>query len=479
MKRKTITEYIEILLLIVIPVLSVLVQEMSISYSTMIRTFSFLGVVQYFIIVQRYSKNTNNLLNQYTFFFSSYFLFSFGQIALFLFGIEYDKFNLLIRFEQHEIIAYSLFYLFSTTFLALGTIKMTKSKNPKNISLKNTSDTNLNIKLKRLALILFVVSAPVYVYILLNYITISLTVGYSSIYDSNHQTNLPQILTSLEMFFIPSLFMLTYSYKENFLMSKIIKVMFLLVTIGLLMTGSRSRAFALVLTMVFYYSDYIRSLKLINIIPFLVVIIMFVSLIPSIQKFRNEPVRDFATLIEVLEKNGDESNVIVDTVGEMGGSMQPWLLVNRLIPSQYGYGYGISYISSFLAIIPSKLTFGISFSSFAQLSTWLQNAANMNYGPGFSMLAESQYNFGIFGPIMMFFIGKIYYLMISDKYLKRKVGNLSKVFVAIALFTVITSGRNSLYLSVRTFFYTVIIPVYILTSVNSRRTSSTGNQIRV
>lgn len=323
------------------------------------------------------------------------------------------------------------------------------------------NDMALSNSLKNVGWIMFVFSAPIYLQDLISNLIYSINYGYRTIYEATDSTSVSNIVESFSMWFIPSLFILLVVYKKNKYFKWFILVIMLFISIGIFAIGSRSRAMAIIISLLYLWNAEVRKFKKVDKILLGSIMITIFSLLPVIQIFRglnNKSISGFRETLSSMQGN----NLLIDIIGELGGSMQPWLLVNRLIPEIYSFRLGQSYIASLFTIVPSAILGGVSATKYAHLSGWLQDAANMTYGPGFSILGEAYYNFGWFGLPILFIIGWLYFKFISNNMFTGSIIKFKNLFSAIALFAFITSARGSMYLTIRTEFYTILIPIIIL-----------------
>lgn len=447
---------------------------LNISYDIKLFIFSWIGNLILVWGINLFRKIKNTLINPYTFFYLSYFFFSFGQVFLYSFGVEYERFNLIRISSNDEILYYCLYFLIGTPFFLLGALKAVKKDitEKRNTIHSNSINKDLAYSLKVIGWLMFVTSAPIYLRNLFSNILMSMLYGYGSIYETatiSEGALFSNVFESLGMWFIPSLFMLLVVYKNTYIIKRLILFLLILISIGIFIVGTRSESMAIILTLIYLWDAEVKKMKKRNKFVLAILVLLVILSLPVIQSFRgldNKTIDNFLITFSTMQ---DNNNLIVDILGELGGSMHPWLLVNRLMPETYSFRLGQSYIASFLAIIPSFLLGGVSFTKYARLSGWLQSAANMSYGPGFSILAEAYYNFGWFGLPILYFIGWLYFKFLSNNMLKGEILKYKNLFSAIALFSFITSVRSSLYLTIRIELYSIIVPIIMIQLIYYRK----------
>ncbi|WP_366161294.1 O-antigen polysaccharide polymerase Wzy [Bacillus infantis] len=440
---------------------SLVIHILYIPYETSLGLYSWLGNFILLCGIITFKKIKGTHINPYTMFFLSYYFFSFGQPFLFSVGIEYEEFNLLRLFPQEDILLYCLFFCVSTCFMLLGAlIAIKKDSNIQILSSElKQDDIVLNNAVKIVAWLMFIVSTPMYLNNLISNMIRSIKYGYRTIYEVDETTSaVSNVIESLDMWFITSIILLLVVYKSNKLIRSIIMLLFVFIILGMFIVGGRGGAMAMLCSLIFIWNAEIKKFTRTNKVTLSIGLLIIFSLLPVIQNFRAteyKTIEDFLEILKLMYKD----NLYVDIIGELGSSMQPWLLTYDLIPENYSFKLGQSFIASFLAVIPSVLLGGHSFTEYTHLSGWLMEVNNMSYGPGFSLLAESYYNFAWFGAVFMFVIGWFIFKLISNNMLRGKILRYKNAFSAIALYLFITIARSSLYLGVRKEVYSIILPI--------------------
>nr|WP_321302568.1 O-antigen polysaccharide polymerase Wzy [uncultured Trichococcus sp.] len=461
---------IMITMFVTISCLVVKFSPLSMQFDTKIKLLGWIGNVILFWGIFVFKKIVGTHINQYSLYFLSYYIFSFGQILLFSFGFEYKEFNLLRIYPEESIILYCVFFCIGTCFLLLGALTAVR-KDLKINSNVYTNDENRTLRrsVKIVAWILLLISAPAYLMMLIDNLIISIKYGYSAIYELSRvssSNSLSNIISSFEMWFIPSLYLLLMEYKQNKVVKNILLLIIVFVICASFFGGGRSTAIAIIVSSVFLMHVEIQKFNKKDKLKIILFGILLLMIIPVVKMYRGVDSKSIDSFFKVLSASMG-SNFIVDTIGELGGSMQPWLLVYNLIPGNYSFRLGQSYLAALLAVIPSLLLGGHSFTKYANLSDWLKMAANMDYGPGFSVNAEAYYNFGWLGCVFLFFIGWMYYKFLSNNMLKGKILRYKNVFSAITLYLFVTTARNSVYLTIRKELYVIGLPILLIILVNN------------
>jgi hypothetical protein len=113
--KNTYNSYLVITFLISLLITSIcliLLISTNMPYDACIKVFGWIGNSLLIWGLYVFKKLNRTNLNQYSIFYLSYFVFSFGQLMLFSVGIEYARYNVLRLFPQDDIIKYCVFFLY-------------------------------------------------------------------------------------------------------------------------------------------------------------------------------------------------------------------------------------------------------------------------------------------------------------------------------------------------------------------------------
>lgn len=480
--KNTYNSYLVITFLISLLITSIcliLLISTNMPYDACIKVFGWIGNSLLIWGLYVFKKLNRTNLNQYSIFYLSYFVFSFGQLMLFSVGIEYARYNVLRLFPQDDIIKYCVFFCISTCFFLFGALLAIKKDIRYREQFKEIlkSSNALLSATKVVAWALFIISAPVYFADLINNTILSITQGYGAIYNVSDSDSVSNIVSSLSMWCVPSLYLLLWSYKHSMFARVSITLLIVTSIIGTLIVGGRSGAVAMLLSYIFLWNAIIKKINKRKMFVMLIGLFLFFSILPIIQNYRGvtgKSIEDFWNMLAIMY----DGNKIFEIIGEMGGSMAVLLRVFNLVPSIYPLHWGESYLASILAVIPSLFLGGYSFTDKAQLAGWLQHAANMSYGPGFSMHGEAYYNFGWLGIPFMLVVGWVFYKFLSNDMIKGKLFVLRDTFAAIALYAFITTTRDAMYLTIRKELYMILVPLFMIIIINNQLKSSEQKNLK-
>lgn len=141
--------------------------------------------------------------------------------------------------------------------------------------------------------------------------------------------------------------------------------------------------------------------------------------------------------------------------------MYPMITTMEIVPEREEFRYGSSYLYSATSIIPNLGFWDLHPAmKYGNLNDWLQNAMSLNYGPGYSIVAEAYINFGNLGFLMMMFLGYVFGLVFNIN-IRDKRNPLLIVLAFVFCFLIIKTVRNSFLATVRSIFY-YIIPIYLI-----------------
>ncbi len=137
-----------------------------------------------------------------------------------------------------------------------------------------------------------------------------------------------------------------------------------------------------------------------------------ILLLPMIAAVRNVSGNDRSSASVLVDVVSRIDNPCTALVYEMGGSMGTIAHTLELVPSLRAYDKGSSYFYAGLAVLPNIFGGPVHPSAaHGNLATWLVEnvdpvGAAVGFGFGYSFIAESYANFGMFGaPIMMLILG--------------------------------------------------------------------------
>lgn len=431
------------------------------SFNIQLRIISFTGTLAFIVSVYLYYKVTKTFFSPYLVFFTSFFIFQFGQCLLLLFPFNYDYF-VFNRFSSGIVIRGSIFTVFSIIMFNLGALIIETRKKSNEIShsafkYNEHAQRNLGYLLIALSII------PAFYNSVMEMI-VSIKFGY----DSTYSNPIDQIfiLTFLQNLFIPSCILTLVTFNQKTIQSKLIISIVCIYAAILLVVGGRTEGMAIFVTLLFLKHIMSRNINKKTIGKLAVIICLIIILIPTLANFRLVENKSIGIFFEEAV-DSIVSNPIAETVGEMGYSISPLFMTMGVIPGEINYQYGESYLASFISIIPSSLDFYDIFEGYykiASLDEWLMHQYKMDFGPGYSLIAETYYNFGYWGIFVIFLWGLIIGKLFSYVNPKKLLTNRWQLYVQmVCLYSLITlPRRQSLYFVDQMLYLIVLVYAALL-----------------
>lgn len=142
---------------------------------------------------------------------------------------------------------------------------------------------------------------------------------------------------------------------------------------------------------------------------------------------------------------------------EMGGSLKPVIYCVEIFSGAETFRGGISYLASFFLLIPNvgKILGQVHpASGLTYLSQWLMDYMHLDHGPGFSIIAESYYNFGKIGWVVFVIWAIVFCNILGNPKLQNEERNFISYATMILLFPLI---RGSVSDFIRFFIFEVIL----------------------
>lgn len=443
-KRTKITLFYTVFTLIVIAIWLV----MGINKNLMIEAW--IANISYVVLCICLYILNKNILNPSIIFMTFIFIFCNGQIFLYSLGLDTTNFFVFNSNTEDEILKALTYFIFSFLIMGEGLIIVSKQESEKyNVS------KEFNLSIRYIGYLLCILSVLPYSYNMIKMIITTITSGYMANYTGNSQgAGWGYIME----FFIPSLLLILYSYKNEKVKRNVFFIIIAIICILNLFTGSRAESMSIMVILLVFYNQYIKKFNKKNFIILLIIAFIAMTLISIIAKIRSK----INTMEQAISMIFINSNPVVETIEELGGTMNAWCLTDSVVPERQDFKYGESYVASFLMVIPSTFLGGYSFAPKAALDIWLQDILDMSYGPGFNIFAETYYNFGWYGGIAFAFILGIFFgKMFNIKSKDKEKNEIFKLLSLIFLFNSLLIPRLPFHSTIRNIFYMYIL-VYIM-----------------
>lgn len=426
-----------------------------------------IGLLQLLCVCLSWKSLQGSWLNPYLLWTAALYFFSFGQSLLYPFDLVPEKRDLLnfvildIRITPEDIFncqIITLVFLSAVHFGAIAALQPQKQK--------KTGEAfpvwQVN-GLKRIGWILFIISIIPFFLRCFSLYSIAKNSGYDAIYEQPVQIGIQNWIPIMAGYFMPALLCLLAAYRTKRWM-----ILFLYGLAGIniifnLFTGGRTGAVILVGILILFHHHLIKKIKWKEFLLLAVIGYFFLAFLAVIALVRADLGRSFSSYFSLETVGGNTFLAASGTLAEMGGSMYPLIAVMQLNPDIFPFQYGSTFFYSLTTIIPNLGFWPLHPAQVhASLGDWLQRELELGYGPGFSIIAESYLNFGVYGIFFMFLYGFCLAMVF------RRIGEahdisynlLSFVLIMIFCLLCLATVRNSFIAVVRCLFYSVL-PIYV------------------
>lgn len=408
-----------------------------------------------FVIYLFYQKKIFNVGNVMAI---SFVLFQFGIPILYAIDSNYTNWYI-SRFSDINLITSLRYTVVCVEFFLLGLI-ISYSEYPKNKRTKKMvkysflNDENsktIYLVSKILFILTGIVAFPLAIYVA--YLALLYGYNYIKMDSMGIYNGITRICQEL---IVPSLLLLII-YAPNNKNKRIYKIIAMTYAFLLIFTGARTTSLSLILVLLLM--ENIEDKKKMNFKnKIFVVVASFILLFIGtfIAQYRyNGKIKTFSI-----------TNTVESVVEEMGFNFTSLPFTKIFIPSSENIKYGLSYIASLLFLIPRTIDFTGTIDKIYNIlpELWLANNLHLRFGSlydfgvGYSVIAESFYNFGNYGFFIILFQG-----IIVGKLLNISIDTKFKKYVKhIMLFCLITYPRRSFLTLLKSLEYCVVLIIILI-----------------
>lgn len=396
-------------------------------------------------------------------------LFQFGMPILKAFDENFYSWYL-TQFSEDELIFCTKYSAFCIEFYSLGLILM--SFNSKRICHKKSnllSNENGATALKAgrfLFIISGIIAIPFAIYNA--YLAFKYGYNYIKVDTAGISNGLTNFATAL---FVPSA-ILMWVYGKSRFERKIPIIILVFYSLVLIFTGARTSALAVILVLLYCYIKSNRNIFLSKVMIGVGTVVILLASV-WIAEFRFDGKIDSNGLFGVLES----------LIEEMGFNFTSICFTKHFVPEVENYRYGLSYFYSIICLFPKSLDFtgAVSYSFNELPEIWLGNTLHNAYGTtydfgvGFSVIAESYFNFGEFGWILVLIQSLIINWLIDDnEYYNNSL--FGKYIQLVMLYSLITYPRRSINTLFKTIEYSIILVIIIIWILNNLKYKAYGRE---
>ncbi len=449
------------------------------NFSSTIYVLSVLGWIELVFCFISMKRKCGKFFTLYSIFMGFAFLFTYGQCLLWAFGIHLDheiSNTRLYRLgfpTEESIIRAQMLTLTGLQVFHCGALLAFRKKAVQERALSDRffSAGNKSALLKA-SWICNLVSTPFMVYSILRSIAINRVYGYGATLNNAEvvatQNNLIMLI---RLMYIPSLFgiLIASDYKKWSV--RFCYLSFFAYMIISMLAGDRGEWLFPLFFLVWMHHRFYKPIRARSLAAYLLLGLLFVTVSVGIRESRSAGV----TISGFAEALVGSENPIISAVFEMGSSMRPTVVL-----TQYGwnnYPYGNSYLLAIVGMITERPLRAL-IPGYQSLSSWFSGSfLGINYGAGFSFLAEA---FSNFGPYLflaaMFIIGVLFSKFM---FFAESIDNSNRpvlIFFAMATAnSMILSIRNTMLVSLKYWAYStlpILAVCYFLYALTAKKRAS-------
>ena len=424
------------------------------------RGISLYSTILCFVLILLAYFEKKRIVSEYTIILAFFILFHFGQIIVYTFdSMQYlPVYNDFSNEYVIKAIGYSLLCLqvFDLTFFLYRPIMESKIKDNVASSQSYLSAADIVSKIS------LIILTPIVFINLLAKTMFSLKYGYMNLYayDGVGYTE-SAIIPYLQNLFVIMCILRITSVSFDKEKSKAPLLLILIYSLLMFAGGSRSGMLSVLLPALMIYCTKIKKGekekkgKIIILAIILIVGSVFMSYFRLITNKTSSGVEESINYVTAY-------NPVSTIMVEMGGTLKPVIYCTQIFNGAENFKIGASYLASILILIPTigKVLGPVHpAAKLANLSQWLMEYKHLSHGPGFSIVAESYYNFGNWG-CMVFIVWSIILCKILGNPNKQ---NEERNFISYATMTLVFALiRGSTSDFIRVFVYEVILLNVIL-----------------
>lgn len=420
--------------------------------------FCLFNVASFFFHIIILCLRTKYIFHPVSLFSVFFYLFSSGQLILYVFGIQSARFNIFERLNLTSLCSSILFITIAYSFYQLGVII---AYNKKTLDFNQLLSLTLDkdSTMYNVGLFCLLIGIGPFTIQLINNLKVVLTSGYKAYYESGARVD-SVFMGFIYYFYIGVIFLACSNVSKN--NNKFYSFIFITISVLRFISGDRGGGILLLLSSLLLYLFLIKK-KIFSFKQISLLFLLLPFLVPMVDIWRNS-IGD-GNFFEKFVSTLKDSNAYVLTLENLGATIYPLGKLIEIFPLNMNFLYGITYIASLILLIPSPFRFGFigdltSNQLFSSPANWLQRYLDLSYGQGFSPFAEAYMNFGFWGIAFMFFFGYIVVKAFSPN-IKNINGNM-KVAIMISVFLLFSmSTRGSSNFMIAFYVRYILVPIII------------------
>lgn len=331
-----------------------------------------------------------SVISYSTLFLVCLWIFYCGQIMNYAFKLDGTNYLYFVNYgsENSSYCAY-IFYFISQFLLTEFVGKSyTKNRNIKNDKFKEIP--------RNLPLILFTIGIIPRLYYDFSYLRYGLINGY-------HGTALyiPQFVNTLA-FFADIAILIELVRMGRRKRATVLLMVTLLYKCFMMVSGSRAESFCFIIILVYIYIFINKDIKISKLVIYFFIGYIALAFIMTIGDLRSVAFQSVSVFWESFLLNM-KAGFLSDMFGEFGSAFTTLVKTINDTPGKIDYGYGLSYVSGMVSIIPTLVNKIPILSDTVVYITQYSNVSTF----GGAFLGEAYYNFGWFGLVVIPIVGKI------------------------------------------------------------------------
>lgn len=279
------------------------------------------------------------------------------------------------------------------------------------------------------------------------------------------------IVSILAQFFYVGILTLIFVSDENKWRARIILSAVSLWEVITMLSGGRIYAISLIVAMIYVYVVRVEKPTKKQVVVAFILLYFLCSIINVVSSMRVGGTMSFETLSQALVDSFGKDNPIISTLIEMGSTFMTLGLSIDNFPSYNSYGYGKTYISSVLSVIPMYENYIADINDLIFIYGFRSHSAL-----GGSWLGEAYYNFSWLGCVVCLFIGKFVAKFENVINIDEKNNQyFGSAFIVTFIFYIILYMRDYFYRFTTTIqVFIVVLIISILPTVKIGRIAHVG-----
>lgn len=429
-----------------------------------LRTYSYIAIVSCILLSITILNQVKTALSPRFLFFTSFCIFHMGQFFLYALGIEYEYFfnnSFYMSFVKGDsaLILVLKYSILASCLMAIGLSLAGKSEMRRNTDIMYSSTEYSREQksiFKKVGTILFIISFPLtFIYVAVEIYIVTLY-GYAGLRSAVGQSIMGgsiAIASKFAQFFVPSVLLIRLT-TDSKKVKKYLNIILIIYIAVYFYIGQRTISLSIFLVLLLLRREDSKADT-----GLLKRILLMMSAFIAMILFYN---------LSMMNRGGTDGlsagsffGIIISFIGECGFSAYCFAIIASICPITKPFSYGVSYLASLSGLIPSFLDFTGGLSKIIHYGTefWITEKIGFDFGIGYSLSAESYFNFGYFGLIAILFIGIIIgkILSYSENSQYRSTNLFKKYAMYVMTYEIMTLPRRGMYSFFNSLSYDIIL----------------------